>query len=158
MFQSPVKVNRRRSCTSVKDQEISSRKRLFASEPPKKNPSLKHSLRVAVLKKNYKQIVLDASAQRKQNRIEKEKLKSTPSRRSLNFSHNPYESKSFLLQQVKEKSQYIQKLELDYLEVKAKRHRTEAKEEQMKSMLDANKTYLNSILSFFKNSRKEEEN
>ena len=64
MFQSPVKANRRHSCTSVEDLESSCRKRLnFASQPPKKNSSLKNSLRVAVLKKNYKEIVMDASAQ-----------------------------------------------------------------------------------------------
>lgn len=159
MFQSPVKSNRRRSCSSAEDLQSSCRKRLsFASEPTKKNSSNKQSLRVALLKNNYKKIVLDASVQRKKSRNENEKLKSTPSRRSMNFSHNPYESQSFLLQQVKEKSQYIQQLELDYMEAKAKRQRTEAKEVQMKAMLDANKTYLNSILSFFKNSRNEEEN
>ena len=157
MFQSPVKANRRHSCTSVEDLESSCRKRLnFASQPSKKNLSLNQSLRVAVLKKNYKEIVMDASAQLIKRRNEKEKL--TPCRRSINFSNNPHESKSLLLQKVKEKSQYIQQLELDYMETKAKRQRTEAKEEKMMAMLDANKNYLNSILSSFRNSRKGEEN
>lgn len=159
MYSSPVKVNRRRSLSSTNDQQNSCRKRLsFASEPTKKNPAIKNSLRVAVLKNNYKKTVLEASSARKQIRIENEKLKLIACRRSMNFTHNPYESPAFLRQQLKEKSEYVQQLELEINEAKAKRQRTEANEEQMKAMLEANKTYINSILKFFKISRQEDDN
>lgn len=158
MFTTPV--NRRRSLpSSSEDRHSSCRKRLsFASEPTKKNPSVKNCLRVAVLKRNYQKTVSDASEQQRQNKIENEKLKLTTCKRSISFSLNPYQPPSFLRQQLKEKSQYVQQLELDYNEAKAKRQKTEAQEESMKAMLEANKTYLNSILSFFKASRKEENN
>lgn len=152
MSSSPVK--RRKSFSSYEDIQRSCRKKL-TYEADEKKPR-RNTLLIAVLRRNYKKRVIEEAAMERQ-KVEasqkKNRLIFIRRSKSLNYGQTPTKKQEDLSEnykKLKEKTDYVKQLEVEFNDAKAKRQKTEEEEERLKSMLKVNKNYLQSLYQQFK--------
>lgn len=150
---SPVKVVRRKSFSSYEDIQRDCRKKL-TYETEKREKRCK-SLLMAVLTRNYKKRIMEEAERKKKENQSKPRIIFVRRSNSLNHRHTPVKKqKSYELlgahERLKEKIDYVQRLESEFNDAKVRMEKTEKEEDRVRTALRNNKTYLHTLFNQIK--------